>query len=234
MPDPAMPLTVFDIDGTLCQTSGLDDACWRTAAQDVLGIKEMSTDWSHYPHSTDESIAGALIREHHGVEPDRALLDRLRDHFVGLLEKAHAKNSDCIRATPGARRLLSTLDRQSHPVAIATGGWTPSARLKLSHSGIDWEGVPSAFACDAHPREQIISLAIDRAADLHRCTPADFGRIVYVGDGIWDLKATRALGISFVGLARGQRAELLGQAGAMVIHEDFQDLDSLLASLGGA
>lgn len=226
-----MPLTVFDIDGTLCQTSGLDDACWRTAARDVLGIEEMSTDWSHYPHSTDESIACALIREHHGVEPDRALLDRLRDHFVSLLENAHTQDPDCIQATPGACRLLSILGEQSHPVAIATGGWTSSARFKLAHSGIDWEGVPSAFACDAHPREQIISLAIDRAAERYRCTPAEFGRIVYVGDGIWDLKASCALGISFVGLAGGQRAELLGQAGARAIHENFQDLDSVLASL---
>ena len=227
-----MPLTVFDIDGTLCQTSGLDDACWRTAAHDVLGVEEMSTDWSHYPHSTDESIACALIREHHGVEPARALLDRLRDHFVDLLEQAHARDPDCIKSTPGARRLLSALSEQSHPLAIATGGWTASARLKLGHSGIDWKGIPSAFACDAHPREDIISLAIRRAADRYGCTPSEFGRIVYVGDGIWDLKASRALGISFVGLAHGQRAELLKQAGAAVVHENFEDLDSVLVSLG--
>ena len=226
-----MPLTVFDIDGTLCRTSGIDDSCWRQAAQEVLGISDMSTDWSDYPHSTDESIACSLIRQHHGIEPDRDLLDRLRDHFVELLHAAHRDAPEVIQATPGACELLAELEKADHPVAIATGGWTPSARFKLSRSGIDWGKVPSAFACDAHPREQIISLAIDRAAQLHQCIPADFGRIVYVGDGVWDLKASRALGISFVGIASGDRAGQLRASGANTVFEDFEDLEAVRSSL---
>ena len=136
-----------------------------------------------------------------------------------------------IQATPGACELLAELENADHPVAIATGGWTPSARFKLSRSGIDWEKVPSAFACDAHPREQIISLAIDRAARLHRCTPEDFGRIVYVGDGVWDLKASRALGLSFVGIASGDRAGQLRASGAETVFEDFEDLEAVRSSL---
>ena len=226
-------LTVFDIDGTLCRTSGLDDACWCQAAQEVLGIEEMSTDWSDYPHSTDESIASALIREHHGVEPDRTLLDRLRDHFVTLLEESHSSDPSCVQATPGARELLSRLRDSDHPVSIATGGWTPSARFKLSRSGIEWKEIPAAYACDAHPREEIITLAIQRAADAHQCAPGDFTRVVYVGDGLWDLRAADKLGIAFLGIASGHRADQLKGAGAEVVLEDFTDTQRVISTLTG-
>ena len=226
-----MMLTVFDIDGTLCRTSGLDDACWCRAAREVLGIEEMSTDWSDYPHSTDESIASALIRKHHGVEPDRALLDRLRDHFVALLEASHADDPSCVRATPGAPELLSRLSEAGHPVAIATGGWTPSARFKLTESGIAWKELPAAYACDAHPREEIITLAIERAARKHACDVDAFTRVVYVGDGLWDLRAAGTLGIAFLGIASGDRARQLKSAGARTVFEDFTDSERVLSGL---
>jgi phosphoglycolate phosphatase-like HAD superfamily hydrolase len=228
-----MMLTVFDIDGTLCRTSGLDDACWRQAALEVLEIDEMSTDWSDYPHSTDESIATALIREHHGVDPDRALLDRLRDHFVSLLEQCHIDDPSCVQATPGAVELLAALSQSDHPVAIATGGWTPSARFKLSRSGIRWENLPAAYACDAHPREEIISRAIERAAEAYHCTTSEFKRIVYVGDGVWDIRAADKLGISFLGIASGHRASQLHDAGAQVVFEDFADTHQVISTVTG-
>ncbi|MEE2681042.1 MAG: HAD family hydrolase [Planctomycetota bacterium] len=228
-----MLLTVFDIDGTLCRTSGLDDACWCQAAREVLAVQEMSTDWSDYPHSTDEAIASALIREHHRVEPDRVLLDRLRDHFVSLLEASHARDPSCIQATPGACQLLSQLSDRGQPVAIATGGWTASARFKLAEAGIDWTELPAAYACDAHPREEIISLSIRRAARMNHCEVADFSRVVYVGDGLWDLRAADALGISFLGIASGERARLLEAAGAHPVFEDFTNLERILPFLSG-
>ncbi|MEC7352706.1 MAG: hypothetical protein VYD99_06215, partial [Planctomycetota bacterium] len=56
-----MLLTVFDIDGTLCRTSGIDDSCWIRTARELFGVEKLSTDWSDYPHSTDESIAATLL-----------------------------------------------------------------------------------------------------------------------------------------------------------------------------
>ena len=71
-------LVIFDIDGTLCRTSQLDDDCWRLAALEVLGIASMSTDWNEYPHSTDESIASTLHERAHGVEAGRQDIDVLQ------------------------------------------------------------------------------------------------------------------------------------------------------------
>jgi len=43
----------------------------------------------------------------------------------------------------------------------------------------------------------------------------------YVGDGVWDLRASRELDWAFVGIASGARALLLESAGAAVVRENF-------------
>ena len=37
-------LVIFDIDGTLCQTSRVDDTCWCRAAREILDIESMTTE----------------------------------------------------------------------------------------------------------------------------------------------------------------------------------------------
>jgi phosphoglycolate phosphatase-like HAD superfamily hydrolase len=225
-------LVIFDIDGTLCRTSGVDDSCWTRAAQEVLEIESMTTDWGAYPHSTDEAIACALIRRHHGTEPSRSVLDRLRDHFVALLEAVQSDDPGHFRETPGAARLIRHLQESGHQVAIATGGWRRSARFKLDCAGIPHDGLGAAFADDAHPREEIIRIATERAASRSGMEVEALGRRIYVGDGLWDLKAAGRLGIGFLGIADGDRANLLREAGAPRVLPDFSDLDEVMGALG--
>jgi len=45
--------------------------------------------------------------------------------------------------------------------------------------------------------------------------------ITYVGDGAWDLKASRELDWAFVGIASGARALQLARAGALVVRKNF-------------
>ena len=77
-------MVVFDIDGTLCRTSQVDDDCWSRMACEVLGLESISTDWSDYPHSTDGAIAEALVREHLGHDPDPTIIAGMQDRFVEL------------------------------------------------------------------------------------------------------------------------------------------------------
>lgn len=227
-------IVVFDIDGTLCRTSHVDDTCWCEMAQEVLGVDSMTTDWGAYPHSTDEAIASALIREHLKVEPSRELLDRMRDRFVELLGEAHAGDPDLFRETPGAANILRHLRDRGIHVAIATGGWTPGARFKLQQAGLECDAIPAAFSCDAHPREEIISIAIDRAATVLNVDRAALGRAIYVGDGVWDLIAARSLGIGFLGIASGERSERLREGGAAEVMQDFSDIEAVMRALEDA
>ena len=226
-----MSIVIFDIDGTLCLTSEVDDACWCQAAREVLGVESMTTDWGAYPHSTDEAIASALIRTHQGGEPTRTLLDHLRDRFVELLQEAHEVDPGLFRETPGAAEVVRALRSGGHSVAIATGGWERSARFKLACAGIPAADLPAAFADDAHPREEIITIALGRVAEMSASSPPAGTKPVYVGDGIWDFRAAEKLGAGFIGIATGQRSEALAQAGAQQILADFSDLPGFMEAL---
>ena len=46
-------LVIFDVDGTLTRTNGLDEACFVRAIETEFGIMGISTDWSRYNRSTD-------------------------------------------------------------------------------------------------------------------------------------------------------------------------------------
>lgn len=221
-------LAIFDLDGTLMQTSAVDDDCYARAIADVFGITGMSSDWGSYSHSTDGAILGDLIRERMQREATADDFAAQRGRFVELLSGEPASRFE---PTPGAAGVLAALRADGWTTAIATGGWEQSARLKLSRGGLDVADVSAAFADDALSREEIIRTAIARA-----CAAGGAGRsrpdgapraAVYIGDGVWDLRAARALGMGFVGLARGERAQRLSEAGAAIVLPDFMDVDAV-------
>ena len=213
-------IVVFDLDGTLARTSEVDDACWLEAASDVLGLDSMETDWSHYPHSTDEAIALELIRTGTDLAPSDENVHRVRDAFAGRIEAARRRRPEWFHPVPGATTIFAALRSAGWEVAIATGGWRRTARMKLDAAGVPHEGVAAAHADDAHPREEIIRIAMTRATASYGCA---FDRGVYVGDGRWDVLATDRMGLGFVGIAAGDRADLLRSVGAETVLPDYLD-----------
>ncbi len=243
-----MGLVIFDIDGTLTATQEVDESHYAEAIRQVLGITDISTDWGAYPHSTDEAICSHLIQERLGRSATRADLDLVRRRFGALLEQAP---QDQFRQIPGAITAIAALVRGGWTVAIASGGWSPTACLKLERGGFTWDSPPvlkecgrvseqvrptgvraCAFAEDAHAREEIIRIAATRLpVGLVAPTPDARGlprRGVYVGDGAWDVDAARKVGYGFVGLGVGARAKTLRRAGASAVFPDYLSLDSFL------
>jgi phosphoglycolate phosphatase-like HAD superfamily hydrolase len=49
-----------------------------------------------------------------------------------------------------------------------------------------------------------------------------------VGDGVWDARACRSLGIPFIGIGTGSRAKRLSAEGAVCVFPDFSDTDIFL------
>ena len=220
-------LVIFDVDGTLSLTSEVDDDCWRDAAREVLGVTSMSTDWSTYSHSTDEAIATDLIRRGTDRISVDDLVHRVRDVFADGIRESLGRDPGLFRPVPGSPGVFKALTDQGWSVAIATGGWRVTAEMKLAAAGVPFSGVPAAHADDAHPREEIISIAARRAmAEVSHRIPT-----VYVGDGIWDVKAAARLGIGFVGIGEAASADRLRGAGAEVVLADFSDPSSFLAEV---
>jgi phosphoglycolate phosphatase-like HAD superfamily hydrolase len=216
------PLVIFDIDGTLTRTVRIDEACYEDAVRHEWGITGISTDWGAYEHSTDNAIASEIFRTHRGRDATEIELAALRERFAGLIRACAASD---FAEVPGAAGLLAALPALGWRVAIATGGWTPTAQLKLERAGIPWRGIPAAFACDARPRDEIIRIAAERAG------AATLERAVYVGDGVWDVRTCRRLAIPFVGVGEGAKAERLRAEGATQVLADFRDRERVLEAL---
>ncbi len=221
-----MRLVIFDIDGTLTETVKADEECFLRSLAEVCGFNDVEPDLSHYEHSTDSGIFHEIHEARTGRVPSAAEVLRFRRHFVDLL--AQVSSESAFAAVAGAPQLLAGLACSvEHGVSLATGAWRDAARLKMASAGMCYEAFPSASSDDAFHRESIIKLSMQRAAERY----GGFDRAVYVGDGVWDARASQAIGIPFIGIAAGARATRLAAAGAACVFPDFSDRDLLLKSL---
>jgi phosphoglycolate phosphatase-like HAD superfamily hydrolase len=95
------------------------------------------------------------------------------------------------------------------------------ASFKLASAGLPVDAFPWASADDAYDRVEILRTAIQRAG-RHYGQDA-FEKVVYVGDGVWDVRAAKTLGIGFLGLATGNKAGRLVEEGASCLLPDLLD-----------
>ena len=225
-------LAIFDVDGTLLDNMEVEDACYSAALCEVLELPSLDTDWTHYEHVSDAAIAVEAYRRHYGAAPSAAQLEATSARFVRLLAEAHDTDTGVIRAMNGAARLFEALARHGWAVAIATGAWRRASELKMSAAGLRYEGVPMATSEDGPARASIVFAARVRA-ELHHAVDR-FDRVVSIGDGLWDVLAARDLGLPFVGIGRGVRANGLRAAGVGVILEDYADIGVTVAALDSA
>ena len=222
-----MHLVIFDIDGTLTETMKVDEECFVRSFNDLFGFDDIDTDWSHYPRTTDSGIFHDVFTSRIGRSPAAQEVSRFRRHFIQLL--AAASSQSPFASVAGADRLLSRLaEAGSHHVSLATGSWRDSARLKMASAGMCFDEHPAATADDALDRESIMTLSRQRAAERYG---ESFACTVYVGDGVWDARACRSVGVPFVGIGTGSRATRLSAEGAVCVFPDFSDADKFLRSV---
>jgi phosphoglycolate phosphatase-like HAD superfamily hydrolase len=221
-----MRLVIFDIDGTLTQTMKADEECFARSLNEVCGFSDVDTDWSRYKHATDSGVFHEIYEARAGRSPSPNEILRFRQHFVSLL--AQVSSEAAFAAVTGAPLLLSRLaDSAEHRVALATGAWRDSARLKMISAGLCYDDYPAASSDDALDRESIIRLSMQRAAERY----GRIGSTVYVGDGVWDARACRSVGIPFIGIGADGRAARLSAEGAVCVFPDFSDAGLFLKYL---
>jgi phosphoglycolate phosphatase-like HAD superfamily hydrolase len=221
-----MRLVIFDVDGTLTQTMNADAECFVHSLADVCGFTEVDTNWSRYRHATDSSVFQEIYEARAGRLPTPNEISQFRQHFVGLL--ALASSEAPFAPVTGAPQLLSRLTGSvEHSVALATGAWRDSGRLKMASAGLCYDDYPAASSDDAPDRETIVRLSMRRAAERY----GRFSDVVYVGDGVWDARVCRSVGIPFIGVAADGRAARLAAEGAVCVFPDFSDADLFLSRL---
>jgi len=230
-PVPVNRLAIFDIDGTLTATNQVDDDCYRQTVAEVLGVAPHAIDWTEAEHVTDSGILQWLWNAHGRPFPTGGEVAATRDRFVTRLTDALRDSPGQFKEVAGAGAALRHIERDGWRVAVATGGWGPSARLKLGAARLPVSDTVLACADDATPRVEIVRLARSRAERVHQC---EFARVVALGDGAWDVKAAATLGLPFVGIGSGERADVLRRAGATVVLGDYTDLDVFTRALATA
>lgn len=228
-----MNLVVFDIDGTLLRSVELDDTCFVRALAEVLGIDGVASDWTRYEHPTDSGLTREIVERHRGRLPTDEEIDLVRQRCCQLLSRVVLRSRSAIREVAGASRLLERLRYDSQwCAAIASGSWQATAQIKLDAAGIDVKSMPAAFADDSHDRSEILGLAIQRAREQYGIDR--FQKVVYVGDGVWDVAAARRQAVAFLGVGGSVSAESLTQAGASKILGDFSQIQAVFQALDEA
>jgi len=213
-------LAIFDIDGTLTQTNHVDTECFLVAMARALDLPTGHVDWTDAPHVTDAGILEWLFDRHWNRAPTSDEVLAAKTELLSLLKRELAADPSRFDPVPGAREIFGRLTGAGWTLAMATGCWGVSAQLKLTAAKIHHAGMPLICSDDAPMRTTLLSRAIDQAAD--RCA-APFERIVSVGDALWDVAAAVGLGIPFVGIAVGEQAARLREAGATNVLPDLSD-----------
>jgi len=225
-------LVIFDVDGTLVGSYQLEGDCFVAAFDDALGITGIDRDWARYDHVTDPGIAAQIIRARKGREPRADELARLQAAFHVRLAEAAGRDG-AFAAIHGAAGLIAALRaRAGWALALATGAWREAALFKIGRSGLDVYGLPAAYGEDGPSRQGIVSAAIARAKE--HAGVDEFGHIVCVGDGVWDVQTATSLGLPCIGIGTGEQAARLATAGAAQVVADYTDLEAILNALEDA
>jgi beta-phosphoglucomutase-like phosphatase (HAD superfamily) len=210
---------MFDIDGTLVDSVGFDSRYYADALRRVLNV-EIDDSWRPYKHITDGGILEELLASREFDRPIDELRVAAKQKFVAAIRAHFARDPAAVREIAGAKALFEHLRRlPGVRVAIATGGWAETARLKLAAIGIDADATAFATGSDDVARTRIMRLAEQRA--LGGAAPESR---TYFGDGAWDKRASAELGYRFIAIGRKVEHD--------VRFDDFRDRDAVLACLG--
>ncbi len=202
---------IFDLDGTLVDTTYLHALAWWRAGRDL-----------------DMPRPFAELHRRIGMGTERllhAVYGELDGEVSGRLDRAHSEQyrqlHPEVRPLPGAADLLRELKRRGFVVAVATSGKPDDVEHARSVLGaddaIDVE-VNSSEADDSKPAPDLFAIA------LERCGVGPEAAVV-VGDTVWDVTAAARCAIASIGVLTGGHAtqDLIG-AGARSVHRDCAEL----------
>jgi HAD superfamily hydrolase (TIGR01509 family) len=203
---------LFDVDGTLVDTTYLHTVAWWEALR-----------------QHDEDVPMAEIHRAIGMGSDKIL-----NHLLGpdrddsqdeKLSTAHdilyGAWWERLRPLPGAADVLRACAERGLAVVLASSskaGELTHLRRVIDADEVITAATSSADAEQSKPAPDILQAALDQS-------DVDGARSVFVGDSVWDVQAAAKLDIPCIGLAcGGTSAAELSEAGAVATYQDPADL----------
>lgn len=207
---------LFDVDGTLVDTTFLHAVCWGEALRQAGHVVTMA-DIHHDIGMSGDKLLDDLL----GADRDRDNDDALDAAHKTLYKQWWGRLSPL----PGAADLVRACAARKLDVVLASSAADEEMAALRSALDADDAITAATTADDAEagkPEPDILQAALRRSR-----LAAD--RVVFVGDAVWDGHAAQRAGVMFVGLTcGGTPAEALRGAGAV---ETWTDPADLLAHL---
>ncbi|MBD2695213.1 HAD family hydrolase [Anabaena catenula] len=224
-------LVMFDIDGTLTESNHLDNESYLQALYEVFGFSEVSSDWTSYTHVTDACILREVCQSKLGRVPSSREVEAFQQRFLELLIEG-AESHSGVKAISGSSDMLKKLlTSPDYQVVYAGGGWAVSAIFKLKSACLPIDNIPYAFSDDDESREGIMAIAHSRAEIYY---DQRFSEVVYIGDGVWDIRSAQKSGYSFIGIASDDQAKALLSCSQSETGNALREAEPLLSNEGSA
>ena len=223
-----MNLIVFDIDGTLLNTTDVDSECYQEALKDSFDIDISGFDWENYTDVTDQGVTEDILKEHFKRLPMPSEMKKVEEKMCDLVASKALNEPHKFLPADGIKNVLKQLLSQNEVgYTFATGAWKASAEAKLSALKMDLSSVPWEHSGPIRRRADIVLSAIEKAK--MKFGVESFEDICALGDGKWDLLTAQELGINFVGvdLLKTGRLKELGSNENINQYSDKQHIESI-------
>lgn len=216
-----MNLIVFDIDDTLTKSEYQHQLAYVNTMKE-FGITQINQNWKDYKHHTDSFILKVNFENNLSEKFDLSFIEAFENRMtelIGSLKK--------VSEIKGAKETIDYFSKKTdYAISFATGSLLKPAFVKLNQSGIKYTDHLVVGSNKIYSREGIVETAIKRAKDVHKVT--SFDNIISVGDGIWDLKTARNLGLHFIGIGMKNYADFHRESVKLHI-KDWSEFDLLAA-----
>ena len=223
-----MKYIIFDIDGTLTNTTEIDDSCYIRSFESLFNVSISDVNWGQMKHVTDWGITEELIVSKLNRKAEKDDILSLKSLFLSELQSAFKQDKSQFGEIKGALSFYSSLLKyKEFKIGIATGGWKETANLKLEAIGIDPDQVSYSNSSIYKERENILLDVMDQLDSRSSSKPNE---IIYFGDGVWDYKTCMNIGIRFIGIDSKQNGKLR-KLGAQEVFQNFEDSELILKSI---
>lgn len=218
-----MKLAIFDVDGTLVDSSAMIAASLAAAFEaERLTVPERGRMMSIVGLSLVDAMRVLAPGHEHVVH------ERLAAAYKQAFWEFRAKGENTEELFPGAHDLLAKLRARDDVVlGIATGKSRRGvAHLLAKHGYEGW--FATVQTSDDHPSKPHPSMIVTALAE----TGLDPATTIMIGDTSYDIGMARAAGVKAAGVAWGNHpAAELASAGAHTISNDFKELEQHLEQL---
>ncbi|MGW0162586.1 HAD family hydrolase [Mycobacterium sp. NPDC003323] len=209
------PAVLFDVDGTLVDSNYLHVHAWHRA------FRELNVPVQTWRIHRSIGMDGGKLLETLAADADEDTRARLKD----LHKRYYTETAPLLTPLPGGREILARIDALGLQAVLATSA--PEDELAILRAVLDRDDLVSTVTSSkdvetAKPEPDIVEIALARAE-------VEAARAVFVGDAVWDAKASAAAGVTCIGVLSGgvSRGEL-ESAGAAVVFDDAQELGAKL------